>query len=262
MAKMPALRGTIRRKAGAKQALRKQEAGRTTKGGSLPTRSTSGDEKGTATAVPFGRASPRSGALPRSAPFCPALSFWRQRRRGGRGASRLLFALAMDVRELLPDPRRLARARTQVVELRAADVALALDLDRGDQRRIRLERPLHTFAARDLAHDERRVEAAVALGDHDALVGLDALALAFDDAHVDDHGVAGRELGDGLAEPRDLFLLQRLNDVHLAFSDIDSCPCRAAARSAGRPLMRAVRCHAEPMPRPARYSTAPAAPAG
>ena len=139
-------------------------------------------------------------------------------RRRGRASLALLFLV--HVGELFANPRRLAGAIAQVVELGAAHVALALHLDAGDQRRIGLERALDAFAARDLAHDERRVEAAIALGDHDALVGLHALALAFDDAHVDDDGVARREDRDRLAQARDFFLLQRCDDVHAAFSDV------------------------------------------
>jgi hypothetical protein len=110
--------------------------------------------------------------------------------------------------------RRLAAAPAQVVELRPADRAPALDLHRGDERRIRLERTLHAFAAADLADRERGVEAAIALGDHDPFVGLHALALAFNDVDVDDHGVARREVRDGLAQSRDLLALEGFDDVH------------------------------------------------
>ena len=101
-------------------------------------------------------------------------------------ATRLFRLAAVARRELFADARRLAGAVAQVVELGAAHVAVALHFDRRDQRRIGLERALHAFAAGDLAHGERRVEAAVALGDHHAFVGLHALALAFDDVDVDD----------------------------------------------------------------------------
>ncbi len=49
---------------------------------------------------------------------------------------------------------------------------------------------------------------------HHALVGLHALALAFDDAHVHDHRVARRELGKLLADALDFFLFEFLDDVH------------------------------------------------
>ena len=56
----------------------------------------------------------------------------------------------------------------------------------------------------------------VLAGDADALEGLDALALAFDDAQADPHRVAGlerrhRPLGDQL---RDLLGFELLQDVH------------------------------------------------
>src|ERR1700709_2443204 len=100
-----------------------------------------------------------------------------------RGAS-LALAGILVMLELLADACRLARTRAEVVQLGATHVALALDLDRGEQRRIRLEGALDAFAARDLAYRERRIEAAVALGDDHALICLHPLALAFDDAHV------------------------------------------------------------------------------
>src|SRR5882762_10429326 len=104
----------------------------------------------------------------------------------------LLLRLAFGAARSLADARRLAGAIAQVVELRAAHVALALHLDRRDERRIGLEGALDALARGDLAHDERGVQAAVPLGDHHALEGLRALALALDDVDIDDHGVAGR----------------------------------------------------------------------
>src|SRR5947209_5312914 len=103
-------------------------------------------------------------------------------------------------RQLLTDPRRLSGALAKVIKLCAADVALALHLDRGDQRRIGLKRPLDAFAARYLAHRKRGVEPAIALGDDDAFISLDAFALAFDDAYADDDGIARCEFRDRLAQ--------------------------------------------------------------
>ena len=54
-------------------------------------------------------------------------------------AEKLLASLVLAVGELLADPRRFARTVAQVVELGAPHVPFALDLDAGDQRRIRLE---------------------------------------------------------------------------------------------------------------------------
>jgi hypothetical protein len=112
--------------------------------------------------------------------------------------------------ELLFDARRLAGAIAQVVELGATHVAATLDLDAGDQRRVGLEGTLDALARGNLAHDEVRVEAAIALGDDHAFEGLDALAVAFDHIHVDDHGIAGSELGHVLAQTRDFFFFKLL----------------------------------------------------
>src|SRR6266480_5279955 len=143
----------------------------------------------------------------------------------------VLFGLgAVAACELFANTRRFTRTFTQVVELRSPHVALALDLDRGDQRRIRLKCALDAFAARDLAHGERRVEAAIAFCNYDTLIGLHAFALALDDTDVDDDGVAGREDGNGLAQARNLFLLQLLDDVH-CISPERYCANRSCSKS-------------------------------
>src|SRR6476659_5917201 len=129
-------------------------------------------------------------------------------------ATRSFALAAVARRELFADPCRLAGAAAQIIEFGATDVALALHLDRCDQWRIRLERALHALATRNLADGEPGVEAAIALGDHHAFVRLHALALAFDHVDVDDHRVAGRELGNGLVEARNLLALERFDDVH------------------------------------------------
>src|SRR3546814_1661698 len=91
------------------------------------------------------------------------------------------------------DARLLAFQATQVIQLAGADRATALDLDRIDGGAVRLEDALDAIAVRDLAHGEGGVEAGVLLADDHALVGLDALAVAFLDLDVDDDGVAGAE---------------------------------------------------------------------
>src|SRR5581483_8753934 len=120
----------------------------------------------------------------------------------GEARAGLLLAAALLLvrRDLLADARALARAAAHVIQLGAAHVALALHLDRGDERRVGLERALDALARGDLAHGERRVEAAV--------------ALALDDAHADDDGVARVELGHVLAEALDLVLLDLLDQIH------------------------------------------------
>src|SRR5262249_48435877 len=147
--------------------------------------------------------------------------------------------------QLFADPCRLTRAFAQVVELGSPHVALALDFDAGNERRISLEGSLDAFATRDLAHYERGIEPSVALGDDDAFVGLRALAVAFDDADVHDPGSAGREGRDCLGEPRHFFLFQRIDDVHrIPFVALYRCrrsvPRRGRLMScAGRLLVRA-----------------------
>src|SRR5690606_6045217 len=85
--------------------------------------------------------------------------------------------------QVLADAGGLAFQTTQVIELGATDLATTLDLDRFDGRAVALEHALDAGAVRDLAHGEGGVQAAVALGDDHALVGLDALAVAF--LHLD-----------------------------------------------------------------------------
>src|SRR5262245_52288283 len=92
--------------------------------------------------------------------------------------------------DLLFDARRFARQVAQIVELGATHVAAALDDDVADGRAVGLEHAFHALAVRHLAYRERGIETAVALRDHDALVGLRALAVAFDDLDLHQHGVA------------------------------------------------------------------------
>src|ERR1700722_5421839 len=113
--------------------------------------------------------------------------------------------------ELLFDPRGLARQVAQVVQLRATHAATTLDRDLADRRAVGLEHALDALAVRDLAHGERRVQSTVADGDDDAFVRLDALAIAFDDLHLHDHGVARLEVRDLAGHA---LFLNLLNDIH------------------------------------------------
>src|SRR5438477_9675907 len=131
-----------------------------------------------------------------------------------KARSPLFALLALAMRELFADSRGFAGAIAKVIELCAPYVPLALDFNARDQRRISLKRPLHAFTAGNLAHDERRIEPPVALGDHDAFIGLHPLAFTFDNADVDDDRVARGEFRNGLAKTGDLFLFQRVDDVH------------------------------------------------
>src|SRR2546421_585897 len=142
--------------------------------------------------------------------------------RGGDGPCLLLAALLVAF-DFLADARALARELAHVVELGAAHVAFPLQLDRIDHRGISLESALHALARGHLTHRERGIDAAVPLGDHYALVGLHALALALDDADVDDHRVARGELGELLPHALDFFLFELLNDVHRFAPWSNSC---------------------------------------
>ena len=70
----------------------------------------------------------------------------------------------------------LPRASAQIIELRAADLALAHDGHGIDQRRIDREDALDAFAVGNLAHGEALVEARAEAGDADAFERLEALA--------------------------------------------------------------------------------------
>src|SRR5262249_38307883 len=77
----------------------------------------------------------------------------------GRATRRRLLG-RLGVLLLLGDARRLAAATAQVIELRAAHLAAAYDLDRVDERRVEREHALDAFAVGNLAHREALVEAA------------------------------------------------------------------------------------------------------
>src|SRR5271170_6485486 len=99
----------------------------------------------------------------------------------------------------LGDARRLAAAAAQIIELGAANLAAAHHLDRVDHRRIQRKHALDALAVRNLAHGEVLVEARAGAADADALVGLHAGALAFDDLDVDHDSIARLKFGNFLA---------------------------------------------------------------
>src|SRR5262249_4760317 len=117
---------------------------------------------------------------------------------------------------LVGDAGRLAAQIAQVIELGAAHLAAADQLDRVDHRRQHGEHALHALAIGDLAHREALVDAAAGAADAHAFIGLHAGAIAFDHLDVDDHGVARRETRNLLAagELVDLLFLERRNGVH------------------------------------------------
>src|SRR3954463_12169614 len=96
----------------------------------------------------------------------------------------------------LGDTRRLAAQVAQIIQLGAAHLAAAHELDRVDHRRVQREHALHAFAIRNLADREALVDPAARTADADALVSLNTGALAFDNLDVDDDGVARFEVGN------------------------------------------------------------------
>src|SRR5436190_7482671 len=99
---------------------------------------------------------------------------FRSLRRGGLGLAAAFL--------LLGDARLLAAQATQVIELGAAHLAAAHELDRIDHRRIERKDALDAFAVGNLAHREAFIDAAARAGDAQALIGLHAGALAL--AHL------------------------------------------------------------------------------
>src|SRR5262249_5379108 len=137
----------------------------------------------------------------------------------GDGLGRLAGALVhAGAGGALGDARRLAAAAAQVIELGAADLAAAHQLDAGDPRAVEREDALDAFAVGDLAHGEGGVQPGILAGDADALEGLDALARALDHLDVDDDRVARAELRHrGGGQLGDLLLLELGNGGHGCF---------------------------------------------
>src|SRR6266851_1508576 len=130
---------------------------------------------------------------------------------GGCSAARFCAALLA-----LADTGRFAAPFAQVVELGAANLAAAHDLDRVDRRRIERKHTLDAFPVGNLAHREVLIEPATRPTDAHTLIGLYARTVAFDHLHVHQHGIAGPEIGDFLAggKLRHLLFFELLNYVH------------------------------------------------
>src|SRR4051794_37373269 len=82
----------------------------------------------------------------------------------------------------------------EVVELCAADPAMAFNLDAIDAGGVEREHALHADPARNLANGEHLARSTAFTGDHHALEDLNALFVAFFDLDVDLDGVAGGEV--------------------------------------------------------------------
>src|SRR5262249_21174581 len=127
----------------------------------------------------------------------------------------------------------------KVVQLAARNFAAAGDFDLSDLLGERLEHALHALAMRHLAHGERRVQPAVALGDDHALERLQALAVAFLDLHFHFDRVAGTELRHFLAGH--LLGFDRLDDLAhdlLSLCSINSRSSLCCSASNSNPASR------------------------
>src|SRR6202521_1615783 len=133
--------------------------------------------------------------------------------------------------DLFLDPRGLAGQIAQVVELGAAHVAAALDGDLADGRAVGLEHALDALAVRDLAHRERGVESAVAARDHDTLVRLHPLTVAFHHLDLHHHGIAGLEVRNLAGHALLLDFLDYLAHVQLPRSSLPAARAAPAAAS-------------------------------
>ena len=108
----------------------------------------------------------------------------------------------------------LTHAVTQIIQLGAAHLTLADDLDLVHSGSVDGEHLLHTNAVGHAANSDGLLDAAVLLGDHGALKDLDTLAVAFLDVHVHTDGVA--HIGHGGLS---LLILgaESLHKIHLIF---------------------------------------------
>src|SRR4029077_10529216 len=91
-----------------------------------------------------------------------------KRLRGGGGLFRRLHLGSPGLAAallLLGDARLLAAQAAQVIQLGAAHLAAAHELDRVDHRRVEREYALDAFAVGNLAHRESLVDAAARAGD-------------------------------------------------------------------------------------------------
>jgi hypothetical protein len=101
--------------------------------------------------------------------------------------------------DLILDGRRgFALARAEVIQLRAANGTLALNLDLRDAGRVDWENTLHTLAVRNAANGEILIDARALAANHNAGINLDTLLVALNHAGVDFDGIAdieGLEVG-------------------------------------------------------------------
>ena len=96
--------------------------------------------------------------------------------------------------ELFLDTSSLAAELTKVVELSLTHITPTFDAYAVHQLTVCLECTFYTNTMRDLAHGESRVEAAVALAQHDTFKSLQTLATSLLHLYLHNHGITGAEL--------------------------------------------------------------------
>ena len=148
-----------------------------------------GQWAGPGTPAGFIHAGDSAASLPQQPEF-PARR-WEPEREGADGAG-----LWRRLGAPLLDARRAANAVTQVVQLGAADFAVADHLNVIHDRRVQQKGPLHADPAGYAADREVLVDPAGAASDHGALEQLHAFTLALAHFHMHPHGVADVELGN------------------------------------------------------------------
>lgn len=94
------------------------------------------------------------------------------------------------------DPCRFAATITQVIQLGTTHFPLTDENDGFDARAVERKHTFHTFAVRNLAYGERRINPSIATGDAQAFIGLNAFARAFDDLDIDFEQITDAEFGD------------------------------------------------------------------
>src|SRR5271170_5757062 len=151
-------------------------------------------------------------------------------RRWSRGFRAHAVAAALD------NARGFAGTTAQIIELRPPHDPAADHLDRGDPRRIHRKDALDPFAVGDLSQSEVRVHPGVFAPDAHTFEGLDALALALDDAQADAHGIPWLEFRHrpGGGEFLDLLALQFLQKIHNSTSRSVLASCLATWPDAAR----------------------------
>ncbi|SBW04766.1 hypothetical protein KL86CLO1_11947 [uncultured Eubacteriales bacterium] len=116
--------------------------------------------------------------------------------------------------DFLFDLGALAHAVAQIVEFRAANLAVTHQLDALNGRSMDGKYLLHADAVRYAANGDSLADAAVLLGNDGTLKNLDTLAAAFLDLDMDTDGVA--DLGNGGLGLEVLFV-ESLHEIHLLF---------------------------------------------